>query len=146
QLRGVDLDPALLEDERLDAQALLFGRVAARAAVRPAFARGEPDVEIALVLGDQVENFLDTMWRRFGAKDMEQLNKLCQETEAYTAARSRGHRAEIPLRDMQKAYAPSARPIPQTAGPKVMRSHDGRPVTVKSWAATLKPASPLKRK
>lgn len=106
-----------------------------------AFARGRPDVEVSMALPEQVETFLDSLWRRFGSHTVDRLDRLCRDNTAYESARERGHRAEIPLSDMLEAYARRKKAAEEPAGrPKLMRAHDGRPVAVRSWAATLKPA------
>lgn len=100
-----------------------------------AFSKGRPDVEVNLFMPEGVEEFLDTIWRRFGHYSADRLTKLTKATPAYKLARKRGQRAEISHRSMMMAFsrAEETPAADQVFRPKVMRSHTGKPVTVKAW-------------
>ncbi|MCW9040246.1 MAG: hypothetical protein OQJ76_07085 [Rhodospirillales bacterium] len=104
-----------------------------------AFAKGRPDVDVELVMPQQVEMFLDSIWRRFGHHSPDYLNRVCKDNKAYRNARKKGRRAEITAEAMNKAFAqPASGPgIEQVMRPKVMRSHTGKPVSVKTWMPGL---------
>ena len=101
-----------------------------------AFAKGRPNIEPELFLPDGVEHFLSGIWSRFGNHAPDRLTKLCKETLAYKQSLNRGSRTEIPLQAMLLSFARAddTPAITQVMKPKVMRSHTGRPVAVKSWA------------
>ena len=100
-----------------------------------AFSKGRPDIEFNLFLPEGVEEFLDTVWRRFGHHSADRLTAMTKATAAYKQARERGPRAEIPVESMRLAFGrgEDMPAINQVFRPKVMRSHTGRPVTVKAW-------------
>ncbi|MHA1598093.1 MAG: type II toxin-antitoxin system antitoxin SocA domain-containing protein [Alphaproteobacteria bacterium] len=103
--------------------------------VYKAFHKGRPNIDAELFLDEDVENFLDNLWRRFGHHSPDRLTRMCKETLAYKQAVKKGSRTEIPLRAMQLSFAraedtPS---LQQVLKPKLMRSQTGRPVAVKRW-------------
>jgi len=100
-----------------------------------AFSKGRPDIEVNLFMADGVEEFLDTIWRRFGHFSADRLTKMTKATEAYKAAVRKGKRAEITLDAMILAFsrAEDTPAADQVFRPKVMRSQTGKPVTVKAW-------------
>lgn len=100
-----------------------------------AFSKGRPDMEVNLFMADGVEEFLDTIWRRFGHHSADRLTQMTKATTAYRAARKLGLRAEITLASMWVSFnkATDTPAADQVFRPKVMRSHTGRPVTVKAW-------------
>ena len=104
-----------------------------------AFANGRPSIEDELFLPDGVEEFLESVWRRFGHHTTEHLVKLSQRTAAYRVARKHGVRAEIPLEAIRASFARAtdSPALDQVVRPKLMRSQDGRPVAVKAWNPPL---------
>lgn len=105
-----------------------------------AFSHGRPRIDLDGKLPYKVETFLDGVWRRFGHHSVEHLNRICMDTPCFMVARRRG-REEITIESMQQSFA---RPSGTTPGldkvvrAKVMRSHTGRAVAVKSWVPKLK--------
>ena len=100
-----------------------------------AFSRGKPAVDVELFLPDDVERFLDGVWRRFGQHTAERLTRMGRETMAYRQARQRGPRSEIPVDAMRLSFtrAQTTPGVDQVVRPKVLRTQSGRPVTVRSW-------------
>ncbi len=100
-----------------------------------AFSKGRPDIDINLFMPEDVEEFLDIVWRRFGHYSADRLSRMTKATPAYKNAAKRGKRAEIPLKEMVRAFgkAEETPAASQVFRPKVMRSHTGKPVTVKAW-------------
>jgi len=103
--------------------------------VYTAFSKGRPDMEVNLFMADGVEEFLDTIWRRFGHHSADRLTRMSKATLAYRAARKLGLRAEITPQSMYLAFrrGEDTPAIDQVFRPKLMRSQDGRPVAVKAW-------------
>lgn len=101
-----------------------------------AFSRGRPDVDVELFLPNEVEEFLQNIWRRFGHYSTDKLTEMTKKTLAYEQAYKRGRRAEITLEAMRRSFtrAEQTPGVGQVIKPKVMRTQSGRPVTVKSWA------------
>lgn len=100
-----------------------------------AFSKGRPDIDVDMFMPDNVELILDSIWRRFGHYTVDRLTRMTTETLAYRQAIGRGKRAEISLEAMRLSFsrgreAPS---IDRVVKPKIMLSHTGKPVTVKSW-------------
>ena len=104
-----------------------------------AFSKGRPEMDLDPLPGQQVEMFLDSIWRRFGHHSVEHLTKMCKENTAYQNAYREGVRSEIKVSDMKEAFRKpdNAPDISQVVRPKVMRSASGRPVAVKSWIPGL---------
>lgn len=100
-----------------------------------AFSKGRPDVDARMFLPDDVESFLDGIWRRFGHHSTDRLNKMVKETSAYKQAFHIGNRAEISLDAMRLSFARAEKTpgVGQVVKPKVLRTQSGRPVTVKAW-------------
>lgn len=111
--------------------------------VYAAFSKGRPDIEINLFMAEGVEEFLDTIWRRFGHHSADRLTQMTKGTTAYKEARKKGRRAEITIDHMIMAFARAEETpaVNQIFRPKVMRSHTGKPVTVKAWVPG-KPGKP----
>ncbi len=103
--------------------------------VYAAFAKGRPDVDIELFLPEEVEGFLQNIWRRFGHFSVDKLTSLTKDTPACKQARSKGHRAEIDIGAMRRSLLQSteAPGVNQVVKPKVLRTQSGRPVTVQTW-------------
>ena len=106
-----------------------------------AFSRGRPDIDLDMVLPQQVEMFLESIWRKFGHHSVDYLNRLCKETQCYQKARLNG-RGRIKLADMRDAFTKGDKTpgVGQVVRSKIMRSHTGRAVAVKSWLPGLKQA------
>ena len=100
-----------------------------------AWTRGRPNFEGEIFLDEDVETFVDSVWRRFGHHSTEYLAKLCRQNEAYRAALKRARRSEIPLEHMRKSFsrAHNQPAVDQVVRPKYMRSQHGKPVAVKAW-------------
>lgn len=106
-----------------------------------AFSRGRPKVDVEMFLPFEVEEFLESLWRRFGNQPTDRLTRLTKETIAYKQAYARGRRAEITIESMRLGFARAteAPALDQVLKPKVMRAQDGRPVTVKAWNPAARP-------
>lgn len=100
-----------------------------------AFSKGRPDVDVNLFIGPETEEFLASIWRRFGHLSTEKLTRVLKETEAYQRAYKRGRRAEISIDDMRLAFkrAQQTPGVGQVMKPKVYRTQNGKAVTVKAW-------------
>ncbi|HIJ62088.1 MAG TPA: hypothetical protein HPQ04_05290 [Rhodospirillaceae bacterium] len=96
-------------------------------------------------LDSHVVQFLDSIWRRFGAHSAEALNRQVGGHAPYREALAKGVKSEIPLPAMIEFYgrkasaapevatAVGAPPIGQVLRPKLMRSQTGKPVSVQKW-------------
>ena len=106
-----------------------------------------PPIE-TVPLSEAVSQFLDGVWRRFGAQSANALSQLVNGHAPYRDALEKGPRSEITLTAMVKFYgrkAPAAGaspqrgpsfeapPLEQVVRPKIMVSQDGKPVSVKKW-------------
>ncbi|HVI51755.1 MAG TPA: hypothetical protein VM661_11135 [Candidatus Sulfotelmatobacter sp.] len=98
-------------------------------------------------LPEPVTHFLDSIWRRFGQHGSEHLNQTIRGHAPYSEAFAKGLRTEIPLSAMAAFYgkknsatneAVGAPPITQVLRPRVMRSQDGKPVSVQKWMPSAK--------
>lgn len=100
-----------------------------------AFSKGRPDIDAEIFLPYEVEEFLGSVWRRFGHMSIERLNKITNDTSAYREALDRGPRAEIHLREMASSFLQNREaPAPTQVGPqKIYRTQSGKPVQVKAW-------------
>ena len=107
-----------------------------------AFSRGRPDVDVDLFFPPEVDAFLRGIWSRFGAMNVDRLDRLIKRTPAFRQARRRGVRAEIALHDMRLSFtrAEGAPSVDRVVRPKVMVTHTGRTVRVKNWSPGTKPA------
>ncbi len=110
------------------------------------FENGPPVIEPRR-LPENVEHFLDSIWRRFGAHSADHLTRLIKSHAPYAMALRNGPRAEIPLQAMREFYGGGARPsaaapsVQQVMRPRVMRSHTGQPVSVTKWMPPVRPAA-----
>jgi len=97
-------------------------------------------------LPEVAEQFLDSIWRRFGAQSADSLSRQVNSHPPYREALEQGARTEITLAAMIKFYGRKnaatvpvagnqidAPPIEQVLRPRVMVSQNGRPVSVKKW-------------
>ena len=98
-------------------------------------------------LSEPVTHFLDSVWRRFGQHSSEHLNQTVRGHAPYAEAFAKGLRTEIPLPSMIAFYGKKnsttnevlgAPPITQVLRPRVMRSQDGKPVSVQKWKPAKK--------
>lgn len=105
-----------------------------------AFSKGRPDVDVNLFIGPETEEFLHSIWRRFGSHSTEKLTRVLKETEAFQRAYKRGRRAEISVDDMRLAFkrAQQTPGVGQVMKPKVYRTQSGKAVTVKAWTPGVK--------
>lgn len=109
-----------------------------------AFSRGRPNVDVEMFLDPDVEQFLDSIWRRFGHHSADKLTRVLKKTEAFRAAYARGKRTEITLESMRMTFS-GARETPavnQVVKPKVLRTQTGRPVQVQAWRPPPAKAAP----
>ena len=99
------------------------------------FSRGRPNIEADLFIPNEVDAFLDSLWRRFGHASMERLNQITKSTSAYKQARSKGLRTEITLDAMRLSFvrAENTPGVNQVVKPKVFVTQSGKPVQVKAW-------------
>jgi uncharacterized phage-associated protein len=108
-----------------------------------AFENGRPSIT-ANPLSDPVKHFMDSVWRRFGAHSAEHLNKTIGNHAPYVDARNKGIGVEIPLAAMTEYYtaarsaAKGAPGVTEVLRPRVMRSQDGKPVSVNKWMPPVK--------
>ena len=100
-----------------------------------AWVQGRPKFEGKNQISDDAATFADSVWRRFGHHSSEHLSKLCRKLPAYVAALTRGRRGEIYLEDMINDFSKghNSPAVNQVVKPKILRSHKGRPVEVKTW-------------
>jgi uncharacterized phage-associated protein len=106
-----------------------------------------PPIE-AIPLSEPVSQFLDSVWRRFGAQSANSLSTLVNGHPPYRDALEKGPRSEITLAAMVAFYGRKPAPagaqaargpafeapaLEQVVRPKIMVSQDGKPVSVKKW-------------
>lgn len=107
-----------------------------------AFMKGRPDVEVDIFLPEQVEKFLDGIWKKFGHLSVERLNRLINDNNAYGLALRKGRRTEIPLDAMRSSFQSASnkkkKELPGS-GKKIMVTQYGAPVSVQSWVPGTKP-------
>ena len=104
--------------------------------VYKAFAKGRPNVDAEIFIAPEVEEFLDMIWRRFGQHSVDHLTRISKKSQAYSLAYKRARRSEISLQAMRLAFTRAedgAPTVSKVMGPKVLRSHTGKPVAVRSW-------------
>ena len=105
-----------------------------------------PPIE-AITMSESVNQFLESVWRRFGSQSANSLSTLVNSHPPYRDAIEKGPRTEIPLATMIKFYGrknaatepqrgPSfeAPPLEQVMRPKIMVSQSGKAVSVKKWS------------
>jgi uncharacterized phage-associated protein len=109
-----------------------------------AFARGRPMLDLAPI-DDVPRHVLDSVWRQFGAHSVDYLNKLVMRHPPYADALAAAPQAEIPFEAMVEYYgtqglgrktsaaATAAPAASKVLRPKVMRNHDGKPVSTVRW-------------
>jgi uncharacterized phage-associated protein len=104
-----------------------------------------PPIE-TVPMAEAAEQFLDSIWRRFGSQSADSLSRLVNSHPPYREALEKGPRSEITLASMIKFYGRKtagsvplkgdqieAPPVDQVMRPKVMVSQNGKPVSVKKW-------------
>lgn len=103
--------------------------------VYKAFAKGRPNIDPDFFLPEDVSQFLENIWRRFGHHAPDRLTRMCKETLAYKKAFNKAPKTEIPLELMRLSFtrAQETPGVDQVIKPKLMRSQSGRPVPVKAW-------------
>lgn len=108
-----------------------------------AFENGRPTIT-ANPLPDAAKHFMDSVWRRFGSHSADHLNKTIANHTPYVEARLKGLGVEIPLPAMTAFYgavrdaAKGAPGVTEVLRPRVMRSQDGKPVSVNKWMPPVK--------
>lgn len=111
--------------------------------VYAAFSKGRPDIDVELFLPAEVEQFLSSIWRRFGHYSTERLSRMTNDTIAFRHALKQGRRSEITVDAIRISFtrAESTPAIDQIVKPKILRTQSGKPVAVKTWVpGTAKPA------
>ncbi|WP_337997941.1 Panacea domain-containing protein [Oleispirillum naphthae] len=104
------------------------------------YASGRPYIE-SVPPPERVAQFLDSVWRRFGAYSADYLTDLVAAQPPYLGALADGLRGEIPLAAMAAFYGRARSEAPATAAPAVddvlrprtMVSARGQAVTVRRW-------------
>jgi uncharacterized phage-associated protein len=100
-----------------------------------------PEIEKILVSSD-VAHFLDSIWRRFGQHSTDYLAKMIAGHPPVREAVAQGPRSVITMTAMIAFYgkkptaastAMGAPPVKDVLRPKVMKSQDGKPVSVHKW-------------
>jgi uncharacterized phage-associated protein len=101
-------------------------------------------------LPEMATQFLDSVWRRFGAHTTDALNRQVSGHPPYFEALAKGPRSEITLQAMLEFYGKKtsadpqlatnmgAPPVGQVLRPRTMRSHTGKPVSVQKWMPKAK--------
>ncbi|MBF0374069.1 MAG: hypothetical protein HQL39_11705 [Alphaproteobacteria bacterium] len=133
--RGAKLMPAVfVADEMGPVEPTIFRMLA----------NGKPYNVESRPVPEGVGHFLDSMWRKFGAHSTEHLSRLVGGHPPYVAALKKGPRTEIGYATMIKFYGSregteKGAPAPaEVLRPRVMRSQDGRPVSVTRWSIPTK--------
>lgn len=105
-----------------------------------AFEQGRPSFYLNPNLPGPVESFLEGIWRRFGSYSADKLADITKKSTAFQLARKKGKRAEISFAAMVKSFGQTKadNTIDKVIKPKILRSQDGKPVKVKSWAPGLR--------
>lgn len=112
-----------------------------------AFSRGRPDVDTSLFLPDEAEAIVKGVWRRFGHHSTDHLTRLAKRSAAYREAYERGMGTEIAHEALCRSFMQAdTAPSPQrVAGPRVMVTQTGRPVTVQRWSPAAAATSAASR-
>lgn len=115
-----------------------------------AMERGRPMVDTS-PLDPESEHVMDSVWRQFGAKPIENLNRAINGHPPVALAHENGAGTEITFEDIVEYYVKalsnnlsrsnSSRSAPtgeapspdQVLRPKLMKSHTGKPVEVNRW-------------
>ena len=97
----------------------------------------------ARLLSEEVEEFLKSIWRRFGSHSAEHLTRSILQHPPFVEAFTNAPGTEITLISMAKFYgakrsdsaarAAGAPNLEQVVKPKILRTQDGKAVTVKAW-------------
>ena len=106
-----------------------------------------------LMVPEEGEAFLDSLWRRFGHHSGDYLSRLLKSHAPYAEARAQGGmRAEIGLDAMVRFYGRPRQPdessdagrvdARQMIKPRMMRTQTGRPVAVQAWAPVKPKVTP----
>lgn len=99
---------------------------------------GRPSVQPRRI-SDSVADFLDSVWRRFGAHSTAHLSRVIRNHAPYRQALQKGLRAEITLEAMRQFYggttvgSSDTPTVQQVMRPRLMRSQSGQPVAVTKW-------------
>jgi uncharacterized phage-associated protein len=99
----------------------------------------------AMPLPAMVDQFLDSIWRRFGPLSADALSRHVNGHPPYQEAFAKAVKTEITLKSMiafygrktgsepERANRVGAPPVEQVLRPRVMVSQDGKPVSVHRW-------------
>ena len=111
-----------------------------------ALAYGRPHMVESHPIPEQVAHFLDSIWRRFGASTADQLTQRVNQHTPVAEAMGKGAGEEIAFEAMVTFYASEAAtrrsgalPVDKVLRPRVMRSQDGKPVSVTAWRPKAAP-------
>jgi uncharacterized phage-associated protein len=97
-----------------------------------------------------IDQFLDSIWRRFGPLSADSLSRHVNGHPPYQDALAKGPKTEIPLAamidfygrkasaDPERSARSGAPPVEQVLRPRVMVSQDGKPVSVHRWVPKSK--------
>ncbi|MBI5165507.1 MAG: hypothetical protein HY985_16585 [Magnetospirillum sp.] len=113
-----------------------------------AFAYGRPPSLEPNPVSDSVAQFLDGIWRRFGAYTADQISARVKEHPPVAEAMAKGPGEEIPFAAMIKfttGEAAARKGLPgaeQVVRPRMLRKQGGQAVTVSAW--TPKALTPKK--
>ena len=101
-----------------------------------AFSRGKPEIDVDTFLSDEIKNYLDAIWRRFGQINVEKLNNISKNSEAYQRALKRGIRSEITHDEMRESFnkTPNRSLGLSKDKQKLMRNQTGKTVKVTAWS------------
>lgn len=103
---------------------------------------GRPYIE-SVPPNERVEQFLDSIWRRFGSHSTDYLGSLVNSHPPYADAYLAAPRSEIPLASMVEFYGRAreekrrgaeAPGIDEVLRPRTMVTAGGKPVSVRRWS------------
>lgn len=104
-----------------------------------AFEHGRPMIT-ETPLARELLVFLDAIWRRYADSDALRLDQIIAKRGAAEVAIQRRDGSEITIEAMRRMFSKEA--ASRQGAPRTMRSHTGRPVTVRKWVPGRKtPAS-----
>ncbi|HEY1719628.1 MAG TPA: hypothetical protein VGG27_00155 [Magnetospirillaceae bacterium] len=106
-----------------------------------AYAVKKPELE-KIAMPSDAAHFLDSIWRRFGQHSTDYLSKMIAGHPPVREAASQGPRTIISMQAMVSFYgkkatvastAMGAPPVTEVMRPKVLKSQEGKPVSVQKW-------------
>ena len=105
-----------------------------------AFSKGRPDIDLTSGLPREIEVFLDSIWRRYGHLSTNNLIDITKQNSAYKAAKDRGPRGEIFLKEMGLSVSSSDKKsnLEKDTKSKIYRTQYGKTVNVRKWEPNAK--------